>query len=97
MTARLLRGPHPPDAIAAMSDEQAAGAAAAVRAAGLRIPTDVAVSGWDDSPVAADLGLTTIAQSMREQGAQSARAVLDDNLATLRAPWAVRRRASTRD
>lgn len=97
MTARLLRGPHPPDAIAAMSDEQAAGAAAAVRAAGLRIPTDVAVSGWDDSPVAADLGLTTIAQSMREQGAQSARAVLDDDLATLRAPWAVRRRASTRD
>jgi DNA-binding LacI/PurR family transcriptional regulator len=96
MTARLLRSPHPPDAIAAMSDEQAAGAAAAVHDAGLRIPTDVALSGWDNSPVAAQLGLTTIAQSMRDQGAQCARAVLDNNLATLRAPWTVQRRSSTR-
>jgi DNA-binding LacI/PurR family transcriptional regulator len=96
MTARLLRRARPPDAIAAMSDEQAAGAAAALRAAGLRTPDDVALSGWDDSPVAAELGLTTIAQSMRAQGAECARAVLDHNLATVRAPWTLQRRTSTR-
>lgn len=97
MTARLLHSPRPPDAIAAMSDEQAAGAVAAVRAAGLRIPADIAISGWDDAPVAAELGLTTIAQSMRDQGSQCARAVLENDLARVRATWAVRRRSSTRD
>jgi DNA-binding LacI/PurR family transcriptional regulator len=97
MTARLLQSPRWPDAIVAMSDEQAAGAAAAVRAAGLRIPDDVAISGWDDAPVATELGLTTIAQSMRDQGAQCARAVLDNDRSRVRAPWSVQRRSSTRD
>jgi ABC-type transport system involved in cytochrome bd biosynthesis fused ATPase/permease subunit len=38
MTARLVES-DPPDAIAAMSDELAAGAVAAVRKAGLRVPS----------------------------------------------------------
>jgi len=59
-----------------MSDEQAAGIARAARAAGLVIPDDIALTGWDDAAVASQLGLTTVAQSMREQGAACARSAL---------------------
>ncbi len=45
---------------------------------------DVAVSGWDDSAEAAALGLTTVSQSLREQGATCARMVLDNALSTCR-------------
>jgi hypothetical protein len=55
-----------------MSDQQAAGVVRAVHAAGLAIPDDVAVTGWDDAGVAAQLGLTTVAQSIRDQGAACA-------------------------
>ncbi|MEU8662132.1 substrate-binding domain-containing protein, partial [Actinoplanes philippinensis] len=40
------------------------------------VPGDVAVTGWDDSDTAAPAGLTTLAQSLREQGAHCARAAL---------------------
>jgi DNA-binding LacI/PurR family transcriptional regulator len=96
VTAILLGRPDPPDAIAAMSDEQASGVVRAIQSAGLSIPGDVAVSGWDDAAVAAQLGLTTVAQSLREQGASCARAALGDPLSSEPAPWSVVRRASTR-
>lgn len=96
MTAELLRGGRPPDAIAAMSDEQAVGAIRAIRAAGLEVPVDVAVSGWDDSALAAELELTTVAQSLRQQGVTCARAVLDNDLRRHIAPWSLLLRASTR-
>jgi DNA-binding LacI/PurR family transcriptional regulator len=88
----------PPDAIAAMSDEQAVGVLRAVRAAGLAVPSDVAVTGWDDGPAATAHDLTTVAQSLRDQGAACARAVLNGQSrpATLSAPWSVIRRGSTR-
>src|SRR3954469_10166842 len=57
--AALLASDEPPDAVAVMSDEQAAGVISAVRTAGLAVPTDVAVTGWDDAAVAARLDLTT--------------------------------------
>jgi DNA-binding LacI/PurR family transcriptional regulator len=96
MTERLLAGPVAPDAIAAMGDEQAFGALEALRAAGLRVPADVAVSGWDDSAEAAVAGLTTIAQSMRDQGAECARMILDDAPRHLAASWTLERRRTTR-
>ncbi|MGY1699290.1 LacI family DNA-binding transcriptional regulator [Geodermatophilus sp. SYSU D00766] len=71
-TAELLRGPHRPDAVAAMSDELALGALRAVAAAGLDAPGDVAVTGWDDSDAAGRAGLTTLAQSLRRQGSRCA-------------------------
>ena len=74
--AELLAGSDPPDAIAAMSDELALGALRAVAAAGLAVPDAVAVTGWDDSDAAAPAGLTTLAQSLREQGARCARLAL---------------------
>jgi DNA-binding LacI/PurR family transcriptional regulator len=94
--ATLLSSPEPPDAIAAMSDEQAAGVVRAARALGRAIPHDVAVTGWDDAAVASRLGLTTVAQSLREQGAACARTALGETPAAATAPWSIVRRASTR-
>jgi DNA-binding LacI/PurR family transcriptional regulator len=96
VTASLLSRPDPPDAIAAMSDEQAAGVVRAVLAAGLTVPADVAVSGWDDAAVAAELGITTVAQSLRTQGAACAGVALGEPPATAPAPWSIVVRASTR-
>jgi DNA-binding LacI/PurR family transcriptional regulator len=96
ITAALFASAEPPDAIAAMSDEQAAGIVRAVHAAGRTIPDDVAVTGWDDAPVAARLELTTVAQSLRDQGAACARAALGQQLDTYTASWSIVHRASTR-
>ena len=74
--SELLDGADPPDAIAAMSDELALGALRAAARAGLAIPDVVAVTGWDDSDAAGPAGLTTLAQSLREQGARCARVAL---------------------
>ena len=96
ITAALLASAEPPDAVAAMSDEQAAGVVRALGAAGRAVPDDVAVSGWDDAPVAARLGLTTVAQSLREQGAACARGALGEGTDAYRPTWSVVRRGSTR-
>jgi DNA-binding LacI/PurR family transcriptional regulator len=96
MMETLLASAEPPDAIAAMSDQQAAGVVRAARAAGLVIPDDVAVTGWDDAEVAAPLGLTTVAQSLREQGAACAQAALGQDVNPHTASWSIVRRDSTR-
>jgi len=92
----LLASPEPPDAIAAMGDQLAAGVVRAARAAGRAIPDELAVTGWDDAAVAAELGLTTVAQSLREQGAACARAALGEKPAARAASWSIVRRTSTR-
>jgi DNA-binding LacI/PurR family transcriptional regulator len=96
IAATLLASAEPPDAIAAMSDEQAAGVVRAARAAGRAVPDDVAVTGWDDGAVAAQLGLTTVAQSLREQGAACAQAALGQEASSHTASWSIVRRGSTR-
>jgi DNA-binding LacI/PurR family transcriptional regulator len=96
IAATLLASAEPPDAIAAMSDQQAAGVVRAARAAGRVIPDDLAVTGWDDAAVAAQLGLTTVAQSLRDQGAACARAALGQGPSSPTAPWSIVRRGSTR-
>jgi DNA-binding LacI/PurR family transcriptional regulator len=96
VAATLLAVPEPPDAIAAMSDQQAAGVVRAARAAGLAIPDDLAITGWDDLAVAAELDLTTVRQSLRDQGATCARAALGDLADPYTAPWSIVRRGSTR-
>jgi DNA-binding LacI/PurR family transcriptional regulator len=60
----LLAGPDRPDAVFIASDLMATGALGVLRAAGLRIPADVAIVGCDDLGVAAhtDPPLTTIHQ-----------------------------------
>lgn len=96
LAATLFDAAEPPDAIAAMGDRIAAGVLSAARAAGRAVPSEVAVTGWDDAAVAADLGLTTVAQSLREQGAACARAALGEAPSSVDAPWSVVRRGSTR-
>lgn len=63
MTALLARGKDI-DAVFAASDLMAAGAIAVLRKAGLRVPDDIAVAGFDDSGLAAthDPPLTTMRQ-----------------------------------
>jgi DNA-binding LacI/PurR family transcriptional regulator len=96
LAATLLASAEPPDAIAAMSDQQAAGVVRAAHAAGRAIPDDLAVTGWDDAAVAAQLGLTTVAQSLREQGAACAQAALGQKLHPHTTSWSIVRRGSTR-
>ena len=56
------------DAIFAANDNMAIGAFDALRAAGLRVPEDVAVAGFDDIPLAAHVGLTTVRVRIAELG-----------------------------
>jgi DNA-binding LacI/PurR family transcriptional regulator len=76
---RLLQRPgRPVDAVFAASDLMAAGALRALRAAGRRVPDDVAVVGFEDSAVAryAQPPLTTVRQPIEEMGRQAARLLL---------------------
>lgn len=65
---RLLRLPQPPDAVFAASDVQALGALKAIREAGLRVPDDIALVGFDDIRTSAYVGLSTLSQPMYEMG-----------------------------
>jgi LacI family transcriptional regulator len=67
------------DAIFACSDMMAQGVYQALREAGLRIPDDVAVAGFDDLPTAVHLDppLTTVRQPLREKGAVATSLLLD--------------------
>jgi LacI family transcriptional regulator len=68
-----------PDAVFAASDLMARGALAVLAAEGLRVPGDVAVMGFDDSPVATSVTpqLTTMRQPSFEQGQTMAGVLLD--------------------
>jgi DNA-binding LacI/PurR family transcriptional regulator len=94
----LLAASDAPDAVVAMSDELALGVLRAAADLGRRVPGDVAVSGWDDTGNAASAGLTTIAQSLSEQGTDCARLALGlvpDRLDESNA-WSLVRRTTTR-
>ena len=64
----LLRDQPDIDGIFAHTDELAAIAQLAVRAAGRRVPEDVAVIGFDDGSTAVAADLTTVRQELRESG-----------------------------
>jgi DNA-binding LacI/PurR family transcriptional regulator len=64
---RLLALPERPTALFAESDEMAYGAMRAIRRAGLRVPEDVAVIGFDDHVNAELMDLSTIRQPVAEQ------------------------------
>jgi LacI family transcriptional regulator len=60
-----------PTAVFAASDIQAMGAIKAVQEAGLRIPEDIAIVGFDDIELAEYVGLTTVRQPMFQMGKQA--------------------------
>jgi len=70
--------PHHPDAVFAASDVMAVGALRVLHAAGLRVPEDVALVGFDDVPLAARQTppLTTIRQPIRQMGAMAVETLL---------------------
>ena len=67
---QLLALPTPPTAIFAGNDEAAAGVYRTAYLRGLRIPDDLTVVGFDDSPLASRLcpSLTTMRQPIRDMG-----------------------------
>jgi len=79
MRELLRRCPHL-DAVFAASDVMASGAVFELRAAGLRVPDDVAVVGFDDSIVArhVDPPLTSVRQPLEEMGRTMASLLLDE-------------------
>lgn len=72
----LLAAEAPPTAILALSDEMAAGALWAAREAGVSVPEDLSIVGFDDHDFAAPLGLTTIRQPISDLGEVAARTLL---------------------
>jgi LacI family transcriptional regulator len=75
---RLLAEGREFDAVFAHNDLAAIGVLGALRNAGIRVPDDVAVVGFDDIPVArhTEPSLTTVRQPMREMGETAARMLL---------------------
>lgn len=93
--ARRLLAAGTVDAVAAMSDELAIGVLQAAQRLGITVPQELAVSGWDDGAPAAAASLTTIAQSLREQGEMCARLVVEPGTAPRVPGWELVIRTST--
>lgn len=76
---RMLDSGADVDALFVASDLMARGAMAVLAQAGLRVPDDVAIVGFDDSPVATSVTpqLTTMRQPSLEQGQRMAGVLLD--------------------
>jgi LacI family transcriptional regulator len=76
LTRELLALRRPPSAIVAASDVQAFGVLDAAARAGLAVPGDLSVIGFDDIELAAAIGLTTVRQPLRESGRIGAQLLL---------------------
>ena len=77
----LLAGGFVPDCVFAVNDVMALGALARLRAAGLSVPGDVAVAGFDDISTLRDVypPLTTVALPLKRMGEMAASLVLSDS------------------
>jgi len=75
----FLSGPNRPTAVVALNDYLAVRVMKACRESGLRVPQDLAVIGFDDTDIAAqvEVPLTTVSQPIHEIGAQAARLLLN--------------------
>ncbi len=78
---RTVRRRPVPQAVVCANDETALGMLVGMLGAGVRVPDDIAITGFDDVPMAAVVspGLTTIRQPIRELGAETARQLLNAN------------------
>ncbi|MDR6637135.1 LacI family DNA-binding transcriptional regulator [Paenarthrobacter nitroguajacolicus] len=73
---QLLAGEERPTAVFAASDEMAIGTILAARDFGLRVPDDISVMGIDGHDLGTVLGLTTIDQDAKGQGALAVHTLL---------------------
>ncbi|BBH68431.1 LacI family transcriptional regulator [Actinoplanes sp. OR16] len=92
MRDRLAAGPPDFTAVFAGDDSVAAGAWQALRENGLRVPGDISLVGYNDDPMAAELGLTTVhipalelgraavRQAIRGEGEAPARTMLGTHI-----------------
>ena len=76
---RILESVERPDAIFVASDLMARGALTILAREGIRVPEDIAIMGFDDSPVATSVSpqLTTMRQPSFAQGERMAGVLLD--------------------
>jgi LacI family transcriptional regulator len=77
LTADLLSLDDPPTAVFASSDVQATGVVSAAAAAGLRVPEDLSVIGFDDIELSSYVGLTTVRQPLFDSGYVGGRLLLE--------------------
>jgi LacI family transcriptional regulator len=77
LTEELLARQKAPTAIFAASDTQALGVLEAVRAAGLKVPRDLSVVGFDDIELSSYAGLTTVQQPLYQSGLKATSLLLE--------------------
>ncbi|MEO7998358.1 MAG: LacI family DNA-binding transcriptional regulator, partial [Gemmatimonadaceae bacterium] len=79
VTQKLLRERDRPDAIFCANDAMAVGVIGALHEAGLRVPDDIAVVGFDDIPIARFLTppLTTVRVPIAELGSSATERLID--------------------
>lgn len=79
-TLKLLEGEVRPTAIFLGNDEMAVGAYQAVRQAGLRVPEDISIVGFDDTPMASRVWptMTTVRLPIREMGMAAALLLIEE-------------------
>ncbi len=90
-----------PDVLVCANDNMAIGAMKAFRENGVRVPTDIAVCGFDDTEMAKVMGLTTVAIPNYERGYLAAQYLIENidgagNYDTFKIAAKVKWRASTK-
>jgi LacI family transcriptional regulator len=77
---RILAASPPPTAVICLNDTAALGLLDGLQAAGVRVPADISVVGYDDLPIARRLApsLTTVSQPNYELGRTAAGLLLDE-------------------
>jgi LacI family transcriptional regulator len=80
MSTVLAKGSERPDCVFAVNDVMAVGALARARAAGLSVPADIGLAGFDDITTLRDVypPLTTVRLPLARMGEMAARLVLTD-------------------
>lgn len=75
----VLRSEQLPDAVLCGNDDWAIGALAACREAGVRVPDDIAITGYDNNAAGAylDIPLTTVSQPSRQMAERAVELMLD--------------------
>jgi LacI family transcriptional regulator len=76
LAAEMLSLATPPTAIFATSDTQAMGVIEAARDAGIAVPDQLSIVGYDDIEIAEFLGLTTVRQLLFESGERGVQLLL---------------------
>src|SRR3954447_5029615 len=93
--AQLLDTAPRPTAIVCVSDVMALGVIDAARARGIRVPDQLSVAGFDDTPGAQRAGPTTARQPHSEKGAQALRLLLDETKRSVLLPTELVPRSTT--